>query len=374
MKSAPDWQPLDLYVHLDDAVVVTELSPPEAERKTLRSKVEGRPTRANATIYDIAKLAGVNPSTVSRALTKPGRVSVGTRKLIEEAAAELNYQANPFAKALPTGKTSTIGLIVTDVANPTFFGTIRGTEYTAAGHDYSVILAESGESARKEQSAAQRMLASVDGLILASPRMEDDRIRELAQEKPVIVVNRDVEGITCVVPDVEKGLGEAVRHLAGHGHRKVTFIAGPDASWMSTRRWQGVRQASEWCRIEAVKLDSDSPTIKGGRAAARMIVDSGASAVIAYNDLLAIGLLQELQAAAYAVPDRISIVGFDDIFGADLTTPGLTTVRAPMETCGMEAAGLLLKALKSPERSPRTRYIDTELVVRGSTGKSLGST
>lgn len=367
-KRAPVWQPLDFCGHLDDAVVVTEFSPPEAERKTFRGKVESRPTKANATIYDIAKLAGVSASTVSRALTKPARVSVGTRKLVEEAAAELNYQANPFAKALPTGKTSTIGLIVTDVANPTFFGTIRGTEYTAAGHDYSVILAESGESARKEQSAAQRMLASVDGLILASPRMEDDRIRELAQEKPVIVVNRDVEGITCVVPDIEKGLGEAVRHLAGHGHRKVTFIAGPDASWMSTRRWQGVRQASEWCRIEAVKLDSDSPTIKGGRAAARMIVDSGTSAVIAYNDLLAIGLLQELQAAAYAVPGRISIVGFDDIFGADLTTPGLTTVRAPMETCGMEAADLLLKALESPERSPLTRYIDTELVVRGTTG------
>lgn len=350
---------------------MTELSPPQAEARAIRGKVEGRPAKANATIYDIAKLAGVNPSTVSRALSKPGRVSVGTRKLVEDAAAELNYQANPFAKALPTGKTSTIGLIVTDVANPTFFGTIRGTEYTAGDHDYSVILAESAESARKEHSVAQRMLASVDGLILASPRMDDKLIRELAEEKPLVVVNRDVEGITCVVPDVEKGLGEAVRHLAGHGHRSVTFIAGPDASWMSTRRWQGVKQACDWSRIEAVKLNSDTPTIKGGRAAARTIAGSGATAVIAYNDLLAIGLLQELQAAAYAVPDQISIIGFDDIFGADFTTPGLTTVRAPMETCGMEAAGLLLKALKGTAKNPVAHYIDTELVVRGSTGKCL---
>ncbi|MDQ0675113.1 DNA-binding MurR/RpiR family transcriptional regulator [Pseudarthrobacter siccitolerans] len=97
---------------------MTELSPPKAEAKSVRGIVEGRPSRAaNATIYDIAKLAGVNPSTVSRALSKPGRVSVSTRKLIEDAAAELNYQANPFAKALPTGRTSTIGLIVADVAN-----------------------------------------------------------------------------------------------------------------------------------------------------------------------------------------------------------------------------------------------------------------
>ncbi|BCW82633.1 MULTISPECIES: LacI family DNA-binding transcriptional regulator [Paenarthrobacter] len=348
---------------------MTELSPPAAELKTLGGDAETRPQKANATIYDIAKLAGVNPSTVSRALSKPGRVSVHTRKLVEEAAAELNYQANPFAKALPTGRTSTIGLIVTDIANPTFFGTIRGTEFTAADHDYSVILAESAESARKERSAAQRMLASVDGLILASPRMDDDHIRQLSEEKPVIVVNRDVQGITCVVPDVEKGLGEAVRHLALNGHQKVTFIAGPEASWMSGRRWLGVKQACEWSRIEAVKLNSASPTIKGGRAAARTIVGSGTTAVIAYNDLLAIGLLHELQAAAYVVPDQVSIIGFDDIFGADFTTPALTTVRAPMEACGVEAASLLLRALKGTEKGPSTHYIDTELVVRGSTGK-----
>lgn len=119
-------------------------------------------------------------------------------------------------------------------------------------------------------------------------------------------------------------------------------------------------------------MESESPTIKGGRAVARAVVSSGATAVIAFNDLLAIGLMQELQAAAYAVPDQISIVGFDDIFGADFTTPGLTTVRTPMETCGIEAASSLLRALKGPEDAPSTRYLDTELVVRGSSGKLLG--
>jgi LacI family transcriptional regulator, repressor for deo operon, udp, cdd, tsx, nupC, and nupG len=351
---------------------VTELSPPVAEAKAPRGKAEGRAAKSTATIYDIAKLAGVNPSTVSRALSKPGRVSVKTRMLIEDAAAELDYQANPFAKALPTGKTSIIGLIVADIENPTFFGAIRGAEFTAAGQEYSVLLAESAESPEKELSAAKRMMASVDGLILASPRMDDDHIRQLAGEKPVIVVNRNVEGITCVVPDVDKGLGEAVRHLAGHGHQKITFIAGPEASWMSSRRWIAVQQACEWSRIEPLKLESESPTIKGGRAIARSIVSSGASAVVAYNDLLAIGLMQELQAAAYVVPDQISIVGFDDIFGAGFTTPGLTTVRAPMKTCGVEAVSLLLKALKGPEGASSTRYVDTELVVRGSSGKLLG--
>ena len=347
---------------------MTELLPSKAED----APAPAGTSKGTTTIYDIAKLAGVNPSTVSRALSKPGRVSAGTRKLVEEAAAQLNYQVNPFARALPTGKTNTIGLIVADVANPTFFGTIRGVESTASTHDYSVILAESAESPLKEKSAARRMMASVDGLILASPRMDDDHIRQLAAEKPIVVVNRDVEGITSVVPDVDKGLGEAVRHLAANGHQRVTFIAGPDASWMSHRRWLGVQRACEWSRIEAIKLGAEGPTTKGGRAAAREIVASGATAVITYNDLVAIGLLQELQAAAYSVPDQISIVGFDDIFGADFTTPGLTTVRAPMEGCGVEAASRLLKALKGSELGTSSLYIDTELVIRASTGKRLG--
>lgn len=351
---------------------MSEPSGPQAasQIRATGKKSQGRTAaKSNATIYDIAKLAGVNPSTVSRALSKPGRVSVETRKLVEEAAKELKYQVNPFARALPTGRTNTVGLIVADITNPTFFGTIRGAESTAALRDYSLVLAESAESPEQELSAARRMLASIDGLILASPRMDDHHIRELAQEKPVVVVNREVEGITCVVPDVSKGIGEAVRHLAGNGHRKLAFISGPSASWMSTQRWIGLQEASEWSGIEAVRIASESPTVEGGRAMARVIVSSRASAVIAYNDLVAIGLMQELQAAAYAVPGQISIIGFDDIFGADFTTPGLTTVRAPMETCGIEAATLLLRALRDPQEAPSTRHIDTELVVRGSTGR-----
>lgn len=344
----------------------------EAAPKTRATgkKLQGRAaTKSNATIYDIARLAGVNPSTVSRALSKPGRVSDETRKLVEEAARELKYQVNPFARALPTGRTNTMGLIVADITNPTFFGTIRGAESTAGLRDYSLVLAESTESPDQELSAARRMLASIDGLILASPRMDDDHIRELAREKPVVVVNREVGGITCVVPDVSKGIGEAVRHLAGHGHQKLVFISGPAASWMSNQRWAVIQEACEWSGIEAVRIASESPTVEGGRAMARAVVSSTASAAVAYNDLMAIGLMQELQVAAYAVPDQISIIGFDDIFGADFTTPGLTTVRAPMEICGIEAATLLLRALKDSTEAPSTRYIDTELVVRGSTGR-----
>lgn len=336
-----------------------------AARKT------GRDGKSNATIYDIAKLAGVNPSTVSRALSRPGRVSAKTTKLIEDAAAELNYHVNPFARALPTGRTSTLGLIVADITNPTFFGIIRGAESTATARDYTLMLAESAESPETELITARRMMSTVDGLILASPRMDDDRIREVSREKPVVVINREVEGIPCVVPEVNKGIGEAVRHLAANGHRKIAYVAGPEQSWMSERRWEGVRAACEWSKLEAVRLGSFKPTVEGGRQAARGVVASGNTAVITYNDLLAIGLMQELQAASVVVPDQISIVGFDDIFGADFTTPPLTTVRSPMLACGTEAAALVLSVLHGEAPGAATRHVATELVVRGSSGRLL---
>jgi LacI family transcriptional regulator len=335
-----------------------------AEKTALRDK-------PNATIYDIAKVAGVNPSTVSRALSKPGRVSAKTQKLIEDAAAQLNYQVNPFARALPTGRTSTFGLIVADITNPTFFDIIRGAQTTGSRRDYTLVLAESAESATTELTAARRMLTTADGLILASPRMDDDDIRALARDKPVVVINREVEGVSCVIPDVRKGIGEAVRSLAGNGHKKVAFVAGPARSWMSARRWEGIQAACEWSRLESVRVESSKPTVGGGRQVARDVLATGATAVLTYNDLLAIGLMQELQAGGMVVPDQISIVGFDDIFGADFTTPPLTTVRSPLGECGSEAARRLLELLHEGGRPGETVWVETELVLRGSSGRLL---
>jgi LacI family repressor for deo operon, udp, cdd, tsx, nupC, and nupG len=352
---------------------VTEPKTPDAATPAGAAKKHGRDGKSNATIYDIARIAGVNASTVSRALSKPGRVSPKTQKLIEDAAAELNYHVNPFARALPTGKTNTFGLIVADITNPTFFDIIRGAETTATERDYTLVLAESAESPATELTAARRLMATVDGLILASPRMDDDNIRALARDKPVVVINREVEGVPCVVPDVHKGLSEAVRSLAGNGHRRIAYVAGPPESWMSERRWEGVQAACEWSRLEAVRLESAKPTVDGGRQTARDVRASGATAVLTYNDLLAIGLMQELQAAGITVPDQISIVGFDDIFGADFTTPPLTTVRSPLGECGAGAATRLLDLLHGSGEPAGTLSVETELVLRGSSGRILSA-
>ena len=348
---------------------MTEPNPKDPAAIPDAAKRPGRDGKSNATIYDIAKLAGVNPSTVSRALSKPGRVSAKTQKLIEDAAAELRYQVNPFARALPTGRTNTIGLIVADITNPTFFDIIRGAQATATLRDYTLVLAESAESGVTELTAARRMMATADGLILASPRMDDNDIRALAADKPVVVINREVDGVPCVIPDVGKGISEAVRSLAANGHRKLAFVAGPPQSWMSARRWEGVQAACEWSRVTPVRLESSRPTVEGGRQVAREVLASGATAVMTYNDLLAIGLMQELQAGGMAVPDRISIVGFDDIFGADFTTPPLTTVRSPLGECGTAATTRLLDLLVGEGGDAGTLRVETELVLRGSSGR-----
>jgi LacI family transcriptional regulator len=341
---------------------------------TPSAPVEGTGNRAKPTIYDIAKAAGVNPSTVSRALNKPGRVSAKTQKAIQDAAESLQFQMNPFARALGTGRTETLGLILTDITNPTFFDVIRAAQSTAITRNYTMMIAESAESPATELKAALRMQATVDGLILASPRMDDDNIRMLAATKPLVVVNREVEGVSCVVPDVNGGISAAVRALAEQGHRKVAYVAGPQQSWMSARRWEGLQAACDWSRLEAVRLETGKPTVDGGRRVARDVLSSGATAVLAYNDLLAIGLMQELQAAGVVVPDHISIVGFDDIFGADFTTPPLTTVRSPLASCGTTAAALLLDKLdREAEDQPSLVHVDTELILRGSSGRLLAA-
>lgn len=328
-----------------------------------------------ATIYDIAKLAGVNPSTVSRALAKSDRVSATTQKRIEDAAVKLKYNANPHAQALSSGRTGMVGLIVSDITNPSYFDIIRGAQATAAARGLTLVLAESAESSSTEASVVHRIQSSTDGIILAAPRMSDTEILKLNATKPVAVINRRIDGVDSVVPDVESGVSEAVRHLAFTGHRKIAFLAGPEQSWISAQRWDSFRRACEWTKREAQLIPTKAPTTEGGRCAARDVVASGATAALCYNDLLAIGLMQELQAAALTVPDDFSVVGFDNIFGSDFTTPALTTISSPLSSCGTAALELLLATCPGQGRYTARPLGDpalrTKLLVRGSSGRLL---
>lgn len=333
----------------------------------------GRRPKSAPTIYDIARLADVNPSTVSRALSQPGRINVKTEQRILSAAKELNYRLNPMARALPTGRTSTIGLLVADITNPMFFNAVRGAERAAAERGYILVLVESQESGEREAEAAYRVLPSVDALILVTSRLSDDGIQELAERKPLVVLNRSVEGVSSLVPNLDSGIDQALDHLKSLGHTSLAFLAGPATSWMSTARWSRLLDKAPQRGMTIVEIPSGSPTLDGGRAALPRIQASGVTAVIAYNDLMAIGLLRAATEAGIAVPGRLSIVGFDDIFGSDFTSPPLTTIRTPLDVIGDLAVHRALDLIDGDtadvaSASAAEPPISTELVIRGSTG------
>ncbi|WP_167131409.1 LacI family DNA-binding transcriptional regulator [Paramicrobacterium chengjingii] len=328
--------------------------------------------RSAPTIYDVAKLAGVNPSTVSRALSQPGRINVKTEAKIHDAAKQLNYRLNPMARALPTGRTNTLGLLIADITNPVIFGIVRGAEKAAAERGYTLVISESQESGEREAASAQRIQPAVDGLVLGTSRLTDEAIKALAEEKPLVVINRQIDGVSSVTPNIEPGIDQALAHLELLGHTDLVFLSGPSGSWMSRHRWSTLKAGAEARGMTITSTAPQEPTIDGGRSLLSRVIASGATAVVAYNDLMAIGLMRTAAEQGISVPGTFSILGFDDIFGSDFTSPPLTTVRSPLLEAGRLAVRQTLQLIEdgpdSDAASFATQGLETELIIRGSSG------
>ncbi|MHA6670376.1 LacI family DNA-binding transcriptional regulator [Homoserinimonas sp. A447] len=335
-----------------------------------------RQGNARPTIYDVAAACGVAPSTVSRAFSRPGRVNAETAARIRQVAADIGYRTNPIARALPTGRTSLLAVIVADVTNPFFFEILRGAEETATKAGYTLLVADVQESVETERQALDRTLPMVEGLVLATSRMSDSSIRAAAKQRPTVVLNRSMSDVASVVTDNSRGMKRAVEHLANLGHTTITYLAGPDASWANGVRWQAVREATHELGLRSRQFGPFPPTQAGGLSAARALADSPGTAAIAYNDLIAIGLMRGLVNLGIRVPDDVSVVGFDNIFGADFCTPQLTTVAAPLRQLGAVAVQTLLNELRgqaggkrgAPGAPLKTALLPAQLVERMSTG------
>lgn len=319
------------------------------------------------TIYDIARTTGFSPSTVSRALSRPGRISVATERKIRDAADELGYHINPMARALLTGRTSTVALILSDITNPVYFDLVRGAERVTAEHGYTLVLAESQESAEVELATLERLQPSVDGFVLVASRLDDDQIHAFAASKPLVTVNRAVSDVPGLVPDPRPGIVGALDHLAGLGHERLAYISGPPASSMNRLRWETLIEEAPPRGLTVVEIGPATPTIAGGQEVLRRILAAGVTAVITYNDLMAIGLQQTCQAAGMDIPADLSIVGFDDIFGANLTSPPITTIRSPLGEAGDSAVRILLAEAGAVPNTSRDPLL-TVFIPRGSTG------
>ncbi len=332
-----------------------------------------------ATIGDVAAAAGVAASTVSRALNNPGRVNARTRERIERIAADLNYVPSTQARALSSGRTRTVALLVPDITNPFYFDLIRGTQHQLKASGYTQLLVDTEESADVEAEALDRLRTATDGVILTASRLTDEQILATHRTRPVVTINRNAGTVPTVVIDTPTALRQAVDHLLSLGHRRLAYLGGPLNSFSNGLRWKTLSEEMEARpELEIIRLGPFAPTTTSGGPAVDAALNAGATACIAYNDLIAIGMLERCRGRGIAVPSELSIVGCDDIFGASFCHPPLTTCTAPIERVGQVATTMLLSQISPgligahgngarPSRRHLT-LVPTHLTIRDSTG------
>lgn len=328
------------------------------------------------TVHDVARAAGVSISTVSRALATPQKVAAPTRERVAAAARELGYLPNRAASGLRAGRTRILGLMVPDLENPYFAAVTKGVQQRARALGLGVFVVDAEEDVDLEVELLRGLAEQTDGVLLCSPRVPLRDTGALGR-RPVVLVNHRVEGLGSVASDQAGAAELAVEHLRALGHRRIAYVGGPARSWTDERRREGLARAAErWPDVEVLGLGPYRPHVEGGRAAADVVVGSGATAAITYNDLVAVGLVQRLRARGLDVPRDLSVVGSDDTFVASLVAPGLTTLRTDLRDLGRRAVDLLVEIVerRHPDAPvPAAAELPVELVVRGSTAVAPAS-
>ncbi|MDR0960077.1 MAG: LacI family transcriptional regulator [Propionibacteriaceae bacterium] len=322
------------------------------------------------TIYDVASAAGVSPSTVSRAFSRPSRVAPATAERIRAAAAEVGYQgkgASPAARARTA--TRLIGITIADLSNPFYAQLVHGAQIAVAHAGYELVLADFRESSQREKAELERLLDIVDGLVIASSRMTDAGLRLVAQHIPAVVVSRVLPGLPSIVPDNAYGVEAAVSMLHDWGHTSITYVAGPEASWADQMRYRAIRDASARAGHSVQRIGPFLPTFEDGMAASRQLIDHPPTAIIAHNDMEAIGVMHGLMAAGIRIPEDVSVVGVDDILAARLVTPRLTTIAVPGRQLGMAAVRNLIGVIDGGTmRTDAPIVMPVQLKIRESAG------
>ena len=321
-----------------------------------------------ARINDVARHAGVSLSTVSRVMNDNPTVDPALAERVRAAAAELGYTASPLARSLVLGRTQTVAVVVPDLGNPTFQAVLRGLSRAAAADGYHVLIADSAEQVQEERLLAVETRRRTDGLILCAPRMPDDDLASLLpQVEPVVLVNRALDEAPAVSADYGSALRGLAEHLHKLGHRRIVYLAGVARSASNAARVAALddfRAAHPDVSLTqlASGVDFDS-----GAAAADAVIATGATGVLAFNDLVAMGLLSALADRGVHVPDDVSITGFDDIPFAQYTSPPLTTASVPAAELGALAWQAMNASLSGQDAAAPVR-LAPEVVLRGSSG------
>jgi LacI family transcriptional regulator len=330
------------------------------------------------TLKQVAARAGVHPATASRALNPETRILVSedAARRVLVAAEALGYSPDPIARSLRTRRSHTVGVLIPDLNNPLFPPLVRGLEDRLAAAGYVALIGNTDGNDERERMVFEQMRARrIDGLALATARLHHPLLAEAARAGlPVVLMNRMAEdhSFPSVSVDNRRGIELAVTHLAGLGHRRIAHIAGPQDVSTGFERYQGFAAAMA---ASGLPVDSDLVAFAGafsieeGTRCGQLLLARGAgcTAVAAANDMLAVGCYGALEAAGLSCPEDMSVVGFNDMPFIDRLRPPLTTIRFPHYQVGNEAAGALLELIAGRDSPVKVRYLDPELVVRGST-------
>lgn len=319
-------------------------------------------------LKDVAEAAGLSLTTVSRAFSRPGRVSEHTVRYVHEVANRLGYIPDQIAPVEDRRTLhSVIAVLVANLDNPVFVDMIHSLDRRFAEYGFVTSVVDFQEDPVREMEVAERLAPFVDALIFASPRTSSTSIRKIAQVVPTVAVDRVVRGVPSVVVDDRAATADAMEQLLRLGHGKVTYLSGPEGSWQDGYRWNSMHLAGRRIGMTMRRLPGESFVRDGGRTAVDEFLRTPTTALIAYDDLMAIGFMEEMRARGYAVPERCSVVGFDGIVQGAECAPALSTIAIDYHKLGEAAANhLITRLLHVGESAGPIVHIPAKFIPRAS--------
>jgi DNA-binding LacI/PurR family transcriptional regulator len=330
-------------------------------------------------IHAVAELAHVSIATVSRTINHVPTVNPKMAKRVRDAIRELNYFPNTQARALVSGRSRLLGLIVSEITNPFFPELIQGFEDVAVENGYEILIGSTNYEPDRMQRCIRRMVErNADGVAVLTFGIEQPLLDQLADRNvPLVFVDvaPDRQGMSVLKVDYRHGIRQGIQHLAALGHRSIAFVSGPLHLHSAQSRLSAFHMALEECGIPAEKrfmIEGDH-TMEGGMAAAQrlLVQKSLPTAIMCSNDMLAIGVLHQLSRSGLRVPADISLIGFDDIHLSAMMIPPLTSILMSRADLALSAVSALRGHL---EGAPKREYnVSTQLVVRESTGFPKGT-
>ncbi len=325
------------------------------------------------TILDVARRAGVSKSLVSMVTRGETGVSREKRAAILRAIDDLGYRPNAMAQGLVMRQTRILGIMVSDLQNPFFAAVISGIQERAVGLGFRVLITTGDRTPSVEESAIENLLQlRVDGLILASPRVDDEVIAQASRSVPVVVLNRNTGDDTSdsVTNDNIAGAHLAIEHLVSFGHRRIGFIEGGAGAGARARHIGYLRAMCEFGLDDEIVTVEGRHTEEGGYRGAMELLKMKAlpTAVFASNDLCAIGAMNAFEEAGLSIPDDLSLVGYDNNRMAAMRHISLTTIDQPGDDMGRSAVERLAERIDGDRAEPSHDVVTPSLVVRSTTG------